>query len=87
MPSRSAKNPSIARPKKEQRDHVEQQMVEIRMHQSIGHQPVVLALAGDRRRPQDQIVHQAGVLEGHERDDAGDGDDGQGNQHERFRSR
>jgi hypothetical protein len=47
------------------------------MDQAVRDQPVVLLFPLYRRWPQDQIVDQAPVIEGHERDDAGDGKDDQ----------
>jgi len=51
---------------------------EIGMDEAVGHQPVVLAMAVNRRRPQDQPVGELAVAEGQPRDQAGDGDQQQG---------
>jgi hypothetical protein len=48
---------AFQRPAEEvQRDHVEQQVHEIRMDQAVAEQAEVFLLAADRRRPEDQRV-------------------------------
>jgi hypothetical protein len=46
------------------------------MNQPVADEPVILMLAADRRRPQDQAFEQARIVQRNERDNAGDGNDG-----------
>src|SRR6185437_14137544 len=65
----------------EQRDHVEQQVLEIRVHQAVAQQPPVLVFFLDRGRPQQQPLHQLVILERHPRNKASNGEDRDGQQH------
>ena len=62
----------------EQGDHVEQQVLHVGVDEAIAEQAPELAPALDRRWPQDQRRQQPGLLPGHEREHAGDGDQGKG---------
>src|SRR3546814_12478517 len=59
----------------EQRDHVEQQVAQVGMDETVRDQPVVLLVAVDRRWPQDPAVEQLPVVECQPRNDAGGDDD------------